>query len=209
MKKLMMFVAIATMAFGAFAGVPEGYEFSYTWSVDINNIDLDYTLPKDLTVELFNSKGTRLAVLSQSMFGDDFKLATNKESGEFFANEYAKDQELRTYYESASLQLSKDDTRYEDRRKIHMTSLFYTPDNLMLAYSDRLHASDSLKVVLSGTDNTTGQKLYQTLEIGWAESGNSTFGASAEYKPTSVPEPTSGLLMLFGLAGLALKRKRA
>ena len=33
--------------------------------------------------------------------------------------------------------------------------------------------------------------------------------ASATYQPASVPEPTSGLLMLCGLAGLALRRKRA
>lgn len=33
--------------------------------------------------------------------------------------------------------------------------------------------------------------------------------AGASYNPTSVPEPTSGLLMLLGMAGLALRRKRA
>ena len=41
---------------------------------------------------------------------------------------------------------------------------------------------------------------------GWT--GFSTANAGA-WQPAAVPEPTSGLLMLLGLAGLALKRKRA
>jgi hypothetical protein len=36
---------------------------------------------------------------------------------------------------------------------------------------------------------------------------NMLAGTSANFQ--SVPEPTSGLLMLLGIAGLALKRKRA
>ena len=38
--------------------------------------------------------------------------------------------------------------------------------------------------------------------------GNSTAGATA-WSTAAVPEPTSGLLLLLGMAGLALKRKRA
>jgi hypothetical protein len=38
--------------------------------------------------------------------------------------------------------------------------------------------------------------------------GNTTAGATA-WSTAAVPEPTSGLLLLLGMAGLALKRKRA
>ena len=34
-------------------------------------------------------------------------------------------------------------------------------------------------------------------------------GAASNWQTAAVPEPTSGLLMLVGLAGLALRRKRA
>lgn len=46
--------------------------------------------------------------------------------------------------------------------------------------------------------STTGAKV-----LGTASSGNLTWGT------VSVPEPTSGLLMLLGMAGLALRRRRA
>ena len=39
--------------------------------------------------------------------------------------------------------------------------------------------------------------------------GNKTAGQLASWNSAAVPEPTSGLLMLVGLAGLALRRKRA
>ena len=39
--------------------------------------------------------------------------------------------------------------------------------------------------------------------------GNLSSGAQTAWTATAVPEPTSGLLLVLGMAGLALKRKRA
>ena len=55
--------------------------------------------------------------------------------------------------------------------------------------------------ISSGTDNSL---------IGFASQKNYTMAGGSSYAGyTAVPEPTSGLLMLVGLAGLALRRKRA
>ncbi|MCR5413849.1 MAG: PEP-CTERM sorting domain-containing protein, partial [Kiritimatiellae bacterium] len=35
------------------------------------------------------------------------------------------------------------------------------------------------------------------------------FATAGNFKTAAVPEPTSGLLMLLGVAGLALRRRRA
>ena len=62
-------------------------------------------------------------------------------------------------------------------------------------------------------DPTSGATTDLTIGDNWSGSapwvGNGGFNA-VEFKGSSpVPEPTSGLLMLLGVAGLALKRKRA
>ena len=49
--------------------------------------------------------------------------------------------------------------------------------------------------------------LYDRGSI-WTGSNMTAAGATAYTLTNVVPEPTSGLLMLFGLAGLALRRKR-
>ena len=64
-------------------------------------------------------------------------------------------------------------------------------------------------------DPSSGATTDLTVGDGWSTStawiGQGGFSA-VEFKgasPTPVPEPTSGLLMLLGVAGLALRRKRA
>ena len=65
-------------------------------------------------------------------------------------------------------------------------------------------------------DATTGNALDTTYTIaglgdnGWQGTGNQPFTfATANYTTASVPEPTSGLLLLLGVAGMALRRLRA
>ena len=87
---------------------------------------------------------------------------------------------------------------------------------------DKLYLSDI--VTAMATESTMGSNvtiapewLYtdgEPIETGtFAEKVERTGGADgwgeAWYDTASVPEPTSGLLLLLGVAGLALKRKRA
>ena len=63
-----------------------------------------------------------------------------------------------------------------------------------------------------GVDNRIGWKSYSVASIAdsiWP--ADSTQGAGGKVLEVSqvIPEPTSGLLMLFGLAGLALRRRKA
>ena len=72
-------------------------------------------------------------------------------------------------------------------------------DNVLITSSVTATGSDvgSTSVSFSSGMNTASTKNY----------GDASFGSTGWY--TAVPEPTSGLLMLVGLAGLALRRRRA
>ena len=91
-----------------------------------------------------------------------------------------------------------------------------------ISYGD-YSAGDSVYAVLLYT-TTENEKAYwmgnygavtlesaQDVSVGQLANflgGNSTAGATA-WSTAAVPEPTSGLLMLLGMAGLALRRRRA
>lgn len=79
-------------------------------------------------------------------------------------------------------------------REVYMVVLSNTPEG----YS---YTTDA--IAISGlSDTAAGTAAFGTLSTATAVSGTGAWVAS-------VPEPTSGLLMLVGLAGLALRRRRA
>jgi len=84
--------------------------------------------------------------------------------------------------------------------------------NAIFAFSETVDSKDYLYIstVASANGPATGSQ-----NISFTEGGVSTAlnDVTAGYKGagwyTAVPEPTSGLLMLLGMAGLALRRRRA
>ena len=63
--------------------------------------------------------------------------------------------------------------------------------------------------LLANKVTATVDELGSSVNFGnLATAGANAFGATG-WSTTSVPEPTSGLLLLLGMAGLALKRKHA
>ena len=63
-------------------------------------------------------------------------------------------------------------------------------------------AQDEGKDAILATTSGASTQLKDT-------TGKATYGGPGWYQIASVPEPTSGLLLLLGVAGLALRRRRA
>ena len=71
-------------------------------------------------------------------------------------------------------------------------------------------AGESKYVVVSGATNLHKVIADTTATVSFATgNANSIVSNPANWQTYGVPEPTSGLLMLLGMAGLALRRKRA
>ena len=96
-------------------------------------------------------------------------------------------------------------------------------DNAVLGLTDA-SASQAYLVIFDTATITDTSKYYmtevksfdalggtETQQVKWGSQSTASqaAGAWANVKPEAVPEPTSGLLMLLGMAGLALRRKRA
>ena len=86
-----------------------------------------------------------------------------------------------------------------------------TAYSVYLAIFDTSTITDSSKYYLTDVKDlqTLSGTSSASLKFGSQSTASQAAGAWANVKPEAVPEPTSGLLMLLGMAGLALRRKRA
>ena len=72
---------------------------------------------------------------------------------------------------------------------------------------DNIFISDLVSGTAQATSTTTLSFNLKSATQAAAFTDKATFSAGGWY--AAVPEPTSGLLMLLGMAGLALRRRRA
>ena len=91
----------------------------------------------------------------------------------------------------------KDTTTYDAKDTVNWAILF--------TYTD----GDSKEWYIANKGSGTVDDLGSALSFSNLASASSTYATVGGWTAASVPEPTSGLLLLLGMAGLALKRKRA
>ena len=100
----------------------------------------------------------------------------------------------------------------------------FTADSSLVRGDGKMYAyfailNDDASSVFLGTSssvaaNTSGGQADFTVGLNTTKAlrdmdGTTAYGNAGWYVVGAVPEPTSGLLLLLGMAGLALKRKRA
>ena len=183
MKKLLVLAAVSAMAFGAQAA----YEFSTCWfpavNADSNPEDANAQYYQGYIINCSGDVAAALAYVQQQGVAGIQEVALAKlcDEGTWM--------DFREQYVKASATPSSLDIKLEETYAV-------------LFYDSGAGVSEFLVMGAQEPASWLGSITFND----FISSGWQTYGAPT---PGPVPEPTSGLLLLLGVAGLALKRKRA
>ena len=187
MKKLMIMAAVVCTAAFANAG-------AIAWNL------LNLTASPDTASKASASYTAYLFV------GTDFSAKTALlDAGKFDDFTAAAAKSANSTYVSASDMINVMGSAYGDYKDTSVSAY------VIILNSTAPSTATYYQVAKAGT-GTTGTVGEEVITQAFGSTGNKTFGwgqQSANTAWTPVPEPTSGLLLLLGMAGLALKRKRA
>jgi len=210
MKKLLTMAAIAAISLGAQAMT--------TWSLDIRNCDKGTipsgTVPSTLKVSLYDNNGGYRQIYSQDI---DF----SKLDG---ASAYIYDADNGSRFKIVDYVAAKGEqfVKFGDGTLtvINLGDAYGTSAQYSVPVDDRVY-----KIFPSGLTDEEAEKYAKNYLVAVFEAETGTYelaksktlsrsnlytqGKLEDVAPIGpVPEPTSGLLMLLGMAGLALKRKQ-
>lgn len=182
MKKLLVAMIAIAIGFAAQAA-------SYSWGYEgyFNNGDGDYGALEDTTAYLFNA-GT----LSQADMVAAFYAGTLDLAGNAISSSTAT---LDGVTLSAPFDYAGASTDWTAYFAVIQNDKLFISDTTTAAY---LEVGES--PILFGDQDAASNATF---------ADNSAYAGAGWYAAGAVPEPTSGLLLLIGVAGLALRRKQA
>jgi hypothetical protein len=206
MKKIIMVAAVALAAISVNAAAT-----SWSWSTGTSVLKAGYT-----------GQGASSAVLSGMTV---YLLATTATATSDFTAQKA----LLTGIRDGSITTSnidalKSNTTDKDGKIIAANGVVFDRTDVAVGakalYYEVVFSADGQYVYISGNTSVTALDEGKTAAIATVsgastqlrdDTGSGDFTAAGWYKvsASAVPEPTSGLLLLLGVAGLALRRKRA
>lgn len=184
MKKLLMAMSAVAMAFGLNAATVD-WKYKITGAQGTEGYNSGYT------VYLVNAAAWDNATISASTFSDSSVVLDSTTFGNASGRSGAK---IYTTVGNASGQRSVVIDALADGSALDVYYIILNtganPNEYLVANSD----------VLTGHKDTEEAIIGSNISMTASEVSSGTW--------TAVPEPTSGLLMLLGMAGLALRRRR-
>ena len=193
MKKLLILAAVAAMAFGAKAEYScELYNAYISAAKGDENPDASVILSGYYQAFIIQNDGADVNAVANYVNGktvaeiaSEAKVTYTFEVSTFTGGQYRQ-------YKYAWMDASQDEEIDINPYQAYFVSFYGTPGATPTEFY----------VAANAPDYASGDELVFDDSM-CATSGWKTYGSSP------VPEPTSGLLLLLGVAGLALKRKRA
>ena len=186
MKKLMIALAIAAIAVVSNAA-------SVNWGAGTVTDPNGATANKSVTGYLFVLTSDQYTALAANTTGAAMSEAVYAAYGSKLGEAYA----TGTTSKKGALTLTDDSKEYGAGDKAY-AAIIYT-----------YGTGDDLQYI----GNVGSATFESSMSVDMSEMANHLFGdtsaASTAWTAAAVPEPTSGLLMLLGMAGLALRRRRA
>jgi len=189
MKKLVIAMAVIVTAIGLQAA-------TINWGGAIGNADASATLSAGTTAYLVWS-ATAYTPATATKFDN---VAMTTDNGGKIVSTYALNSDDLDAWSFSSTYEATTAATYNG---YYAVLVIDGADTTVASYMD-------IGSLSSATDSTIGTLSPVSLEVnaGWADPSGSWLNQGG-FNTAVAPEPTSGLLLLLGMAGLALKRKRA
>ena len=206
MKKLMLVAAVACSAI-ALNAAQFTWKSNYSYVVDNSGNAITTTAGYN---SLMNGGSIVLVLLdSEALYSDISKMTVLTGTSGDTAAFKTSGSGAQKYGTSSTFGFSVSESPLTDGSKVGVMYKDSSGALSQLVYWDTANNKEGAKIdavyTVSGMSAADPADTWSGATFTFAE-GTST---AKTYFTTSVPEPTSGLLLLLGMAGLALKRKRA